>query len=391
MDKGIHFVILLPQNLGVVCIGAHSFNAVENGVLQRKNIRVVTWVGFHTDFLSLPDQFFQRILRIICSRTIRKIDVSTGIITTIVDADGNLIGMDPLKGYSGKFFQEGIKPRSIDEFVVGYDKQISSAWTGRIFARHRKGKNFWEDTDNDARSRYDPPEGIPQELYVPNLDEIRAEIGGSSYVIAALDGAFTKYYEISTEAEWRGRNAFFRGSYVWSHYYGNFDQDNSTTSNDSNIFVGSSFIADGAGRQLWDFREGNLRGDRRHQLKAYGYYQVPWNGTFGAYGVYQSGQPWETWDVEVYRHLTGSSSDTSRYAEPAGSRTTDSHYQLDLSYTQDFPIGNRFNIQLVGDVFNVTDNQTGYNIQNKKNSAGFGDPRTFFNPRRFQLMVRFLF
>ena len=307
------------------------------------------------------------------------------------DAAGNLIEVAPLRASSGKVFQEGIKPRSIDEFVIGYDKQISRAWTGRIFARHRKGQDFWEDTNNNARSRFEPPPGIPTEDYVPNLDEIQAEILGSSYVIAALDGAFTKYYEISTEAEWRGRNAFFRGSYVWSHYYGNFDQDNSTTSNDSNIFVGSSFIADGAGRQLWDFREGNLRGDRRHQFKAYGYYQVPWNGTFGAFGVYQSGQPWETWDVEVYRHLTGSSSDTSRYAEPAGSRTTASHYQLDLSYTQDFPIGNRLNIQLVGDVFNVTDNQTGYNIQNKKNSAGFGDPRSYFNPRRFQLMVRFLF
>ena len=95
--------------------------------------------------------------------------------------------------------------------------------------------------------------------------------------------------------------------------------------------------------------------------------------------------------MEIYREYTGSTSDTARYGEPAGSRTTDSHYQLDLSYTQDFPIGNRFNIQLVGDVFNVTNNQTGYNIQNKVNSAGFGDPRSYFDPRRFQLTVRFMF
>ena len=307
------------------------------------------------------------------------------------DADGNIIGVDPVRASSGKVFQEGIKPRSTDEFLIGYDKQITRAWTGRIHGRYRESKNFWEDTNNTARLVFEPPEGIPQELYVPNLDEIRDEIGGSSYVIAALDDAFSKYIEVSAEAEWRGTNAFFRGSYVWSHYYGNFDQDNTTTSNDGNYFIGSSNIADGAGRQLWDFKEGNLRGDRRHQLKVYGFYQVPWNGTFGAFGVYQSGQPWETWDVEVYRHLTGSSSDTNRYAEPAGSRTTASHYQLDLSYTQDFPIGNRFNIQLKGDVFNVTNNQTGYNIQNKANSSGFGDPRSFFDPRRFQLMLRFLF
>ena len=154
---------------------------------------------------------------------------------------------------------------------------------------------------------------------------------------------------------------------------------------------GSSFIADGAGRQLWDNRYGNLRGDRRHQLKLYGFYNFNWNGTIGAYGVYQSGQPWETWNVEVYREYTSSSSDTSRYAEPAGSRTTDAHHQLDLSYTQNFPFGNRFNIQLRGEVFNVFDNQTGYNIQNKFNSAEFGTPRSYFRPRRFQLTVAFQF
>ena len=148
------------------------------------------------------------------------------------DADGNLIFLDPVASSSGKVFQEGIKPRSIDEYTISYDKQLSNAWTGRIGGRYRHGTNFWEDTNNTARIAYDPPEGIPREEYVPNLDEIRAEIGGSSYVIAALDGAFTKYYELGAEAEWRGRNGYFRGSYVWSHYYGNFDQDNSTNDND---------------------------------------------------------------------------------------------------------------------------------------------------------------
>ncbi len=307
------------------------------------------------------------------------------------DADGNLISVDPLRASSGKWFQDGIDPRSIDEYLIGYSDQISRSWTARIHARHRKGQDFWEDTNNNARLSYDPPEGIPQELYVPDLDQIRAEIGGSSYVIAALDGAFTKYYEISTEAEWRGKNAHFVGSYVWSHYYGNFDQDNTTTENDNDIFIGSSFIADGAGRQLWNFREGNLRGDRRHMLKLFGFYNFNWNGVLGAYAVYQSGQPWETWNVEVYREYTGSTSDTSRYAEPAGSRTTDAHHQLDLSYTQNFPFGNRFNIMLRGEVFNVYDNQTGYNIQNKFNSANFGTPRDYFRPRRFQLTVAFQF
>ena len=307
------------------------------------------------------------------------------------DADGNYMGNQQEAGSSGKWFQDGIKPRTTDEYLLGTTRDLGNGWSGRLHARYRYAYNFWEDTNNNARLVYDPPEGIPQELYVPDLDAIRAEIGGSSYVIAELDNSFTKYYEAGLEAEWRGRNAYVRGSYVWSHYYGNFDQDNTTTANDDNIFIGSSYLADGAGRQLWDYRYGNLRGDRRHQLKLYGYYGLPWNGSVGAYAIYQSGQPWETWSYEPYVALTTSTSDASRYAEPAGSNRTDDHYQLDLNYTQNFPIGGTFNIQARLDIFNVFDNQTGYNIQNQVHLALYSLPREFFDPRRIQIAVRLEF
>jgi len=307
------------------------------------------------------------------------------------DADGNIIEIDPVRSSSGKVFQEDLDPRKIDEFLIGWNSQITDELMLRAHARYRKGANFWEDTENDARIRFNPPAGIPQELYVPNLDAIRAEIGGSSYVIAQLDTAYTKYWEVSVEAEYSNDNLFLSASYVLSHYYGNFDQDNTTTSNDANTFIGSSLIADGAGRQLWNFRDGDLRGDRRHQFKLYGYYQFDWDGQFGAFMVVQSGQPWEAWDVEVYRDLTTSSSDTSRYAEPAGSRRTSTHVQLDLNYTQNIEVYNGYNIQLRADLYNVFDKQTGYNIQNKVNSAGFGDPRSFYNPRRLQLTAKFQF
>ncbi len=304
-------------------------------------------------------------------------------------ADGSFIGLDPIASSSGKFFDDDLDPRSIDEFLLGTAFHISPNWTARVHGRYRYGANFWEDTNNDARIAFNPPEGVDRELYVPNLAVVRGEIGGSSYVIAELDGAFTKYYEVGAEAEWRGSKAYFRGSYVWSHYYGNFDQDNSTTANDANVFIGSSFIADGAGRQIWDNKYGNLRGDRRHQLKLYGYYRLPWNATTGAYAIYQSGQPYEVWDVEVYRALTSSTSDVNRYAEPAGSRTTDAHYQIDLNYTQTFTLGGRYALELRADVYNVTDNQTGYNIQNQRSLAGFLGARSVYDPRRFQLGVKF--
>ena len=210
-------------------------------------------------------------------------------------------------------------------------------------------------------------------------------------MIAELDGAYTKYQELTLESEYRSRKLFVRGSYTWSHYYGNFDQDNSTVGNDDNIFIGSSNIADGAGRQLWDFKDGDLRGDRPHMLKVYGYYSLDWNATVGAFAFAQSGQPWEVWSYEPYIALTTNTSDTNRYAEAAGSQRTSSHWQLDLNYTQNVPLGEKMYVQIAGDLFNVFDRQTGYNINPAFHSSTFGIARSFFDPRRFQLAVRLKF
>lgn len=315
-------------------------------------------------------------------------------INAYFDANGRFMGSTPEAGSSGKMFVDGLKPRKTDEFMIGTTKDLGHGWNGRLHGRYRYSNNFWEDTNNDARLLFNPPDGIPRELYIPNLAAIRAEIGGSSYVIAALDGAFTKYYEAGLEAEWHGRNAYLRGSYVWSHYYGNFDQDNSAgsgTGNDSNIFIGSSNIADGAGRQLWNYKYGDLRGDRRHQFKVYGSYVLPWKTSVGAYAIYQSGQPWEYHSYEPYIALTTSTSDSNRYSEPAGSRVTDDHYQLDLNFTHSFPIGDTFRIEARVDVFNLFNNQTGYNVQDNVHTANPGTYQSFYDPRRFQFQLKLEF
>jgi hypothetical protein len=312
------------------------------------------------------------------------------------DQNGVLFGLQEVGSSSGKLFVPGIKPRTIDEFLVGTSRQLNSEWTARLYGRYRNGKHFWEDTNNDARILYRTaltPSNVPKALYIPNLADQLAQIGsGSTYVIAELDNAYTKYYEATLESEWRGKKAFVRGSYTWSHYYGNLDQDNTTVGNDDNIFIGSSNIADGGGRQMWDMKDGNLHGDRRHMLKLYGYHAMPWSATLGAYIIAQSGQPWESWNYELYTPIIGTStSDTIRYAEPAGSRTTASHWQLDLNYTHNIRLQQHVNLQIGADLFNVFDKQTGYNPQPSVHSSVFGVSRNFYDPRRFQLAARLQF
>ncbi len=296
------------------------------------------------------------------------------------DANGNEIGIAPNASSSGKWWQDGIKHPEIKEVMVGTSRQLAPRWTARVYTRYRKGDHFIEDTNNTARIDFQAPAGTPQAPYVPNLGTVnppaglRGAIGsGSTYVIANLDGAFTKYYEATAETEYQTGRLTLNSSYTWSHYYGNFDQDNSSfgNANDAAIFIGSSNIGDGAGRQLWNFKYGNLRGDRRNNVKVTATYQLPWRASIGAFGLYQSGQPYQLESVLPYRPLTGSTSDTARYAEPAGTRLTPSHHQVDLNYTQNFPLPRGLNFQFVASIFNATNSQTGYSYETRIGVLGF--------------------
>jgi hypothetical protein len=318
------------------------------------------------------------------------------------DQTGTSYGYRAVESSSGKLFVQDMTPRMTDEFLLGTSRQFQHGFSGLAYFRWRHSTHFWEDTNNAARVDFAPPPTIgpdntpiPQTPYIPNLNDMRNQIGGSplgsTYVIADLDGSYTKYYEVTLEGEWRSRNAYVRASYTHSRYWGNFDQDNNSTGNDMNTFIGSSNIGDGAGRQLWDFKDGTLRGDRPNLFKLYGYYHFHWNGNVGLYAFAQSGQPWEKWSYEPYQALTSSKSDSDRFAEPAGSRRTPAHYQMDLNYTQDFRFAKRFKFQVGVDLYNVFNSQTGYNYDPSVHNSTFGLPRSYFDPRRIQIAMRFFF
>ncbi|GHE98681.1 carboxypeptidase-like regulatory domain-containing protein [Thalassotalea profundi] len=308
----------------------------------------------------------------------------------LFDENGDYIDYQAASGSSGKFFQEGMKPKRIDEITIGATKVVTDELYVKGHVRHRELTHPFEDTPNTSRldgAYLSPFGGVPDHiadkgLYIPNLQEMRDEVGGSSYVIAELDDAKNTYYEVSLEAEYNADRIFASVSYTWSHYYGNYDQDITSGASDGNLFIGSSNLGDGRGRQLWDGKYGKLNGDKPHVFKAYGYYTTDWEANIGGYLVYQSGDVWEAWDGSVY----GYSSSTIRYAEHAGSRREPSHWQLDLNYTQDFNFDN-YIVKFRADLFNVFDNQTGYNYDPFVSNDTFGEARSLINARRLQLSV----
>ena len=54
-------------------------------------------------------------------------------------------------------------------------------------------------------------------------------------------------------------------------------------------------------------------------------------------------------------------------------------------------LSGRYNFQIVGDLFNVANHQTGYNFQPAVHDSAFDTPRNYYDPRRFQLALRFQF
>ncbi|NRQ43216.1 TonB-dependent receptor [Rheinheimera sp. YQF-2] len=320
------------------------------------------------------------------------------ILRVYFDENGNYLESGAANGSSGKLFADNMKPHRIDEITLGTTRAITERLQLRGHTRYRYGSHFWEDMPNNARLRGtygngEVPAYIAEKgLYIPDLAERYDGIGSPSagtYVVAEVDQGQTKYWEVSLEAEYFGDRTYFNASYVWSHYYGNFDQDNTTTTNagDTNTFIGSSNYGDGPGLMPWDNRYGTLSGDKPHLFKAFGYYTTDWEANLGAYFVFQSGQPWEIWDGSYY----GTSSSTSKYAESAGSRRSSSHWQLDLSYNQNFTFADKYVLKFRADLFNVFDRQTGYAIDPILSSSTFGEPRKYYNPRRLQLSVGFDF
>jgi hypothetical protein len=321
------------------------------------------------------------------------------------DANGNLFNVDPVASSTGKLFVPNMTPQRFDEFLVGTARQFSPALSGRAYFRYRKGTHYWEDTPNMSRVLYNEgyttvpgtSASIPYTPYIPNLADQLAQLGisggGNAYVIADLDGSFTDYRELTLETEYHKAHTWVQGSFTWSRYYGNFDQDGSSTaeSNDANIFIGSSNIGDGPGRQLWDNKLGYLRGDRPYVGKLMGTYSFDWNGSIGAFFTAQSGQPWETHSYLPYSSLTGSVSNTARYSEPAGSHRSPAHAQVDMNYTQELPFMQRYRAAVVFYLYNVFNSQTGYNIQPNFNSANYGLPDSFYDPRRLEMTLRFRF
>lgn len=289
----------------------------------------------------------------------------TRIFTTraTFDATGRLISDVPAANTQNKRIVPGTDPMFTDEWVAGYARPLSRAWSAEVWGIYREVGDIFEDVSADG-------------------------LGNGPFRVEQLPDAYREYtaatlqvYRAPVVDSLLGLS--MSASYTWSRLEGNWDLDYGPSS----LFYNSSFNQDGPGVLITDNRDGLLRGDRSHLLKVFATVS-PWERTrLGSYVRFQSGGAWE---ARALPDPLVSSTSHLRYLEPAGTRTMEDWWNLDLlaSYTFDL---NVVGLELEGRLLNVFDEQATLEVDDRlivgrataPNNPNFGRATLISQPRSF--------
>jgi hypothetical protein len=213
--------------------------------------------------------------------------------TTTIYSDGEV--PDPLT-----VVDQDITPQYQDELILGFEQRLNDQWIGGVRTIYRELKSAIEDVivNEMLLKKYGYEDGTAHYILTnPGKDLTFAwdidDDGDLDPV--SFSGAETGYPEANRKyiaAEFyfereMSDNWYLRGSYTWSHNYGNSEgyvrSDNGQ--DDAGITTQFDYPA------LTKGADGNLPNDRRHQFKVFGMYKVTPTVGVSANAFVQSGRP----------------------------------------------------------------------------------------------------
>jgi outer membrane receptor protein involved in Fe transport len=315
----------------------------------------------------------------------------------VVYADGEV--PDPRELISDNF-----EPMSQDEVILGYERMVGASWSLGVQGVARRFNQVIED--------YTINHGLDA-VYGVETDQPQYRIGnpGSSFAgwydldgDGALDrielsaedlgypDAERRYYAVELSVNRRfSDNWMVRGSYTWSHLYGNYEGYTNSDVGQSDPGLTQTFDFPA----LLDYASGDLPNDRRHALKAYGSYT--WDSGFQLGGnlFYRTGRPINSFGLhptdEFARSRGADSFFTGGEPRPRGCcGRTDDVWSLDLMGGYRFALGG-LDLSLRVDVFNVFDNDAVTEVEERaEDDAGapnplYGEALVHQIPRRVRL------
>jgi hypothetical protein len=201
-----------------------------------------------------------------------------------------------------------IKSQHQDEFILGFDKNLSEHWVYGAKATVRKLKTGIDDfgdinvvLDKLAASGVDMD--TVNTIAMPNAylfnpgsaNTFRVpKLGGGYYLVPLTNAELgfphlkRNYYGLNLYLEHAFDNKWFgRFSYLYSRSYGNMEGQVRSD-------IGQSAVSSTADWDYWqpeEYANGELANSRRHQLKAYGYYQIDPQWIVSGNLLVQSGTP----------------------------------------------------------------------------------------------------
>jgi len=203
------------------------------------------------------------------------------------------------------------------------------------------------------------------------------------YVLTNPDGAWRRYDALQVIADRRYAAGWsVQASYTWARTLGNFDNDAASNAGSSDLASNGNF----ANPNRAILSTGRTVYDRRHDLKVYGTYAVPFLD-IRVSGIYRftSGAPYgrvvTNFGAETYAAIT---------VEPVGAYELPALNRTDLRIEKTFGVRRSARLGLYVDVFNIN-NQDGPTRVNNFSGSAFGQPRSWREPRQFRGGVRVTF
>jgi TonB-dependent Receptor Plug Domain. len=228
---------------------------------------------------------------------------------TGIDANGVPTGLTPIKSSTGGPISANLEygiprdPKTAtsstlkseyqDEYIVGFDKKLGDSWVYGAKATYRNLRNAIDDV-GDSFAIMDKMDamGIDPATYDPNSIQgsylvnpgrantfVIPKIGGGYYDVT-MDWAKDFHFNTTLKRKYYGLNLFLehpfdgkwfgRVDYLWSRSYGNSEGQVRTDIGQADV----SATVDWDYAAVMDYANGSLANDRRHQIKAFGSYQV---------------------------------------------------------------------------------------------------------------------
>ena len=317
---------------------------------------------------------------------------------------------------------QDLDPMYQDEYIIGYQRMVSDDMNIGVRVIRRELNGAIDDMliDHYTNATYGCGHidhayvlGNPGEDMTVDIDTDCDGVGDGIRTIPGADLGYPTAERKYNAVEFTFDRAWddvwgLKGSYTWSHSYGNSEglvkSDNGQ--DDAGITTDFDFV------ELTDGAYGNLANDRRHMFKIFGAYAITEDLTISANLSIYSGRPRNAFGVshpnvggqvdygQTYYICTANCDDpdNAQYQfNPRGSAgTTDWVNNLDLSLTYNMDVGGS-EITLRADVFNVLegDSVTYYNEDVEENigvlDGSYGIPDTWQTPRYVQLSASFKF